>query len=343
MTKISVIVPVYKVEPYLRRCVDSILAQTYRDFELILVDDGSPDNCGKICDEYARQDSRVVVIHQENAGLSAARNAGLDWMEKNSGSQWVSFIDSDDWVAPTYLEKLMGDAISADVAVSICGYIRVSGAEERLKADTSGECHVMTPEEFWIKGWEQSNVAWCKLYSRRIFQGVRYPIGRINEDAFVTYRVLFALKKVSYRLSSLYFHWVRPDSIMGAAWTVRRFDDVDAIDSQIDFFKSNGFEVAWKYAAYGQVRGMAREAVVLRGSNGANSVYWKEYRRRICHNLATRSRGVRFRIAENRNLYAVLYPRLIYLLWPTARCLDVMMRYGIVGVVKRVLRRRRDA
>ena len=107
MPTISVIVPVYKVEKYIHRCVDSILSQTFTDFELILVDDGSPDNCGKICDEYAEKDIRIHVIHQENGGLSAARNAGIDWVFANSDSEWITFIDSDDWVHPEYLERLL--------------------------------------------------------------------------------------------------------------------------------------------------------------------------------------------------------------------------------------------
>ena len=106
MPEISVIVPVYKVEPYLRRCVDSILAQTFTDIEVILIDDGSPDGCPAICDEYVQQDNRVKVIHQENRGVSAARNAGLDWVFANSDSQWISFVDSDDWVHPQFLEYL---------------------------------------------------------------------------------------------------------------------------------------------------------------------------------------------------------------------------------------------
>ena len=106
MPKISVIVPIYKVEKYLNRCVDSILHQTFTDFELILVDDGSPDNCGKMCDEYAEKDSRVVVIHKKNGGLSDARNKGLDWVFANSNSEYVVFIDSDDYIDERYLELL---------------------------------------------------------------------------------------------------------------------------------------------------------------------------------------------------------------------------------------------
>ena len=102
MANISVIVPVYKVEAFLNRCVDSILCQTYEDFEIILVDDGSPDTCGALCDEYARKDGRVHVIHQENGGLSAARNTGIDWAFANSTSRWLAFVDSDDWVCLLY-------------------------------------------------------------------------------------------------------------------------------------------------------------------------------------------------------------------------------------------------
>ena len=120
MSEISVIVPVYKVEPYLRRCVDSILAQTFPDIEVILVDDGSPDGCPAICDEYAQLDKRVKVIHQKNQGVSAARNAGLDWVFANSDSQWISFVDSDDWVHPRFLAYLYQAAVEYNVKISVC-------------------------------------------------------------------------------------------------------------------------------------------------------------------------------------------------------------------------------
>ena len=119
MADISIIVPVYKVEKYLHRCINSILKQTYQKFELILIDDGSPDNCGNICDEFAEKDQRIHVIHQENGGLSAARNSGIDWAFANSCSKWLTFIDSDDWVHPQYLEVLLYAATKFNVSVSI--------------------------------------------------------------------------------------------------------------------------------------------------------------------------------------------------------------------------------
>ena len=122
MVEISVIVPVYKVEKYIKRCIDSILIQTFQDFELILVDDGSPDKCGQICEEYSQKDKRIVVLHRENGGLSAARNTGIEWIFENSRSQYLTFIDSDDWIHPQYLEILLQVLKKNNVAVSVADF-----------------------------------------------------------------------------------------------------------------------------------------------------------------------------------------------------------------------------
>ena len=116
INQISVVVPVYKVEPYLRKCLDSIVNQTYRDLEIILIDDGSPDNCGRICDEYAERDARIRVVHQENSGLSAARNAGLKLV---SGS-YIGFVDSDDWIEPDMYSYLLGNALEYQADIAVC-------------------------------------------------------------------------------------------------------------------------------------------------------------------------------------------------------------------------------
>ena len=129
MPQISVIVPVYKVEAFLHRCVDSILCQSFSDFELILVDDGSPDSCGQICEAYAAKDSRIRVIHQKNGGLSAARNTGIDWVMANSGSHWLAFVDSDDWVHPDFLQTLYTAAEQTLSKISACGFFRTEGED----------------------------------------------------------------------------------------------------------------------------------------------------------------------------------------------------------------------
>ncbi len=127
---ISVIIPIYKVEQYLPRCLDSLLAQTYRAFHIVLVDDGSPDNCGAICDEYAARDSRIRVIHKENGGVSSARNAGLDHVFQEGPRDFIAFIDSDDWLHPQYFELLIGLAEKTEADIAVCNFLKVSEADK---------------------------------------------------------------------------------------------------------------------------------------------------------------------------------------------------------------------
>lgn len=245
MAHISVIVPVYKVEPYLRRCVDSILAQTFADFELILVDDGSPDNCGVICAEYAQKDSRVHVIHQENGGLSAARNAGIDWVFANSDSEWLNFVDSDDWVHPQMLEQLYRAVIECDVKVSICGY-QESSEEIRWTDANAVTVRLWPVEEYYVKHNINATVAWGKLYHRECFADIRYPVGKIHEDEYVTYRILFAYEQVAVIESLMYAYFVNPEGITKSKWTTKRLDGLCAHDEQIKFFKRNHHQDAYR-------------------------------------------------------------------------------------------------
>lgn len=234
MPQISIIVPVYKVEPYLRRCVDSILNQTFTDFELILVDDGSPDNCGVICDEYAAKDNRVHVIHQKNGGLSAARNAGIDWAFAHSDSSWLTFVDSDDWIHPQMLEILYHTAVDNHVKVSICSFAITHGEKPEVLPDEY-KVSIYTPADFY------NSVAWGKLYYKNCFQNIRYPVGRIHEDEFTTYRILFQQEKIAVTEAPLYFYYQNTQSIMHTKWSPKRLDSVIALREQTEFFKGHGF------------------------------------------------------------------------------------------------------
>ena len=239
MPKISVIVPVYKVEKYIHRCVDSILGQTFRDFELILVDDGSPDNCGTICDEYAAKDNRVVVIHQQNSGLSAARNAGIDWSFANSDSQWLTFVDSDDWIHPQMLEHLLRAATDSDVSVSMCSYCETEGAINwNMHTDTLAQ--VWPAEDLLLHHLVNATIAWGKLYKKTCFDVIRYPIGKLHEDEFVTYRILFEQKTMAFLPMPLYAYFVNNLGITKSNWTPRRMDALDAKEEQIAFYQENG-------------------------------------------------------------------------------------------------------
>ena len=147
---ISVIVPVFNTEKYLRRCIDSILAQTYTDFELILIDDGSTDNSGLLCDEYAETDNRIVVFHEDNKGQAVARNVGLDYVFEKENSEWIAFVDSDDCINSRYLEVLLSYAVSNNVQISVCGYTEKEDLflKERKSIDLS---KVWNTEDFFCE------------------------------------------------------------------------------------------------------------------------------------------------------------------------------------------------
>lgn len=236
MPQISVIVPVYKVEPYIRRCVDSILVQTFADFELILVDDGSPDNCGKICDEYAEKDARVHVVHQKNGGLSAARNAGLDWSFDNSESSWIGFLDSDDWVHPCFLEYLYCAAINNDVKISICDYIESEGKEEVLPC--SFKADRINWEPFFLNNNVKATVAWNKLYSKELFINIRYPNGKLHEDEFISYKLLDIAGDVAFVPVPLYFYYHNSEGITKRKFSLRRMDIIEAFEERVAYFIS---------------------------------------------------------------------------------------------------------
>ncbi len=239
MPLISVIVPVYKVGLYLRRCVDSILAQTFTDFELILVDDGSPDNCGKICDEYAQKDKRIHVIHQTNGGLSAARNAGIDWAFANSDSEWISFIDSDDWVHPCFMEFLIRAVQEAKTKVSACLLKRVECETPMEQAEFT--CESLAWDAFYMRSWANGAVAYNKLYKKELFRERRYPVGRINEDEFLTYKLLAQAGLVAAVDTELYFYFQNPEGIMKREFTLAKLDGVKALAEQCRFAKKHGY------------------------------------------------------------------------------------------------------
>lgn len=244
---ISVIVPVYKVEEYIYRCADSILAQSFKDFELILVDDGSPDNCGKICDEYAQKDKRITVIHKENGGLSDARNTGIDRALKNSNSNWITFIDSDDWVHTDYLKNLYNAVKENNVDISVCGYVNTTGEDDLHTKNSEINTLLCTPEDFFINNNINAVVAWGKLYKKNLWNDIRYPYGKIHEDEFTTHKLLFKCPQIAFVDSVLYYYYTNSNGIMGKKWTPKRLDALDAFESRISFFKDNGFEKVYQW------------------------------------------------------------------------------------------------
>lgn len=251
MAQISVIVAVYKMPQFLPRCIEGILNQTFRDLELILVDDGSPDNCGQICDDYAAKDSRVHVIHKQNAGVCAARNTGLDWVYANSESGWIFFHDNDDWIHPETLERLHRAAMELDSGISICGYQLTTGEDPVLEEEALKPV-AWSPKDFYMQHFVNATVCWGKLYRRDIFEAERYPEGKYIEDEFLTYKLLFANEALAVIPAALYAYYINPAGISKKAWVPKRLDAWEAYEQQIAYFKAMGDEelVAFRCRSY---------------------------------------------------------------------------------------------
>lgn len=313
MPQISVIVPVFKVEKYIHRCVDSILNQTFTDFELILVDDGSPDNCGVICDEYAAKDSRVVVIHQENGGLSAARNAGIDWSFANSDSQWLSFIDSDDWVHREYLERLYTVAIDNNVSVSVCAYTEVKDFCTPTDMP-SDKAQCIKSETFWVEYATHATIAWGKLYKKECFKSIRYPVGKIHEDEFVTYRILFAEKEIAFLDNLLYFYFSNEAGITKSPWIPKRLDSIEAISEQICYMKKNRFMDGYRYAVKKYILFLGYHLNNLKECDGAvQNKYAPMLTAKLKKSLIKNTKIVP--IKNNEWIYEFAFPQMMWLYW----------------------------
>ena len=235
MPKISVIVPVYNVEAYLHRCVDSVLSQTFTDFELILVDDGSPDTSGHICDEYRTLDSRVTVIHQKNQGVSGARNTGIDYAQ-TTDSEWITFIDSDDYVVPRYLEALLKAAQGYSLSVGA----RALTEGEDLPEYPEYTVSLRSTSELCLTIHGNFTLATAKLFRKELFSELRFPLGKMHEDVFTTHKILFRFDTTPFVPEPLYAHFRNPTSLTESAWTPGRLDELDALVEQIAFLVDKG-------------------------------------------------------------------------------------------------------
>ena len=282
---VSVIVPIYMVEPYLKRAVDSIRNQTYQNLEIILVDDGSKDQCGRICDDYAKADNRIVVIHKENGGLSDARNAGLDIAR----GEYIMFVDSDDYIAPDCVETLLGCLKEHDADVSMCSYAVTDSTEfdeSIFAAGRNNEKEKKQSKEWKIKtdnhksdGHEYDGsveicdrrkllsnlydanhrdatyfiVSWNKIYKASLWDGIRFPKGKIHEDEATTYKIYDRARKGVYLHRPLYGYFTAPDSITRARFNIKRLQWMDALDDRIAYFENKLTESQNKTRNYSEL------------------------------------------------------------------------------------------
>lgn len=241
---VSIIVPVYNAENYLKECLDSILIQTYDNLEIVLLDDGSTDSSGKICDEYESKDRRIKVLHTDNHGIATARNTGISI----ATGEYICFVDSDDIVAPTYVQALYETAAKNDASLVACSYINFDdgGDVPEVDSETPHRELVVTEKEmedddFAAKYTVKIVIPINKIYKKTLFEKVKYPQGKIHEDAYVYHRLLHEAGRMILISDPLYFYRIRKDSITHSSFKIKELEDsMGAVIDRIDFYNELG-------------------------------------------------------------------------------------------------------
>lgn len=229
---VSIIVPVFKVENYLKRCIESIINQSYKNLDIILIDDGSPDNSGLICDSYHKVDSRITVIHKDNGGLSDARNRGLDIAK----GKYITFVDSDDFIHCEYVKEMVDKAEKLGCEVVQCDFIK-GELDSFPKVKKKNTVKVFDNINIFY-GRKLKITAWAKLYNRSLFSSLRFPVGKINEDEFVTYKAVYMATKIVVMSRPLYYYYQSPVSIMRGSNKTVKLDFITAFEERIEFFQN---------------------------------------------------------------------------------------------------------
>lgn len=227
---ISVIIPIYNVEKYLPRCIESVISQSYKNLEIILVNDGSTDNCSKICDNYLLKDSRISVIHKKNGGASSARNEGL---EKVRG-EYITFVDSDDYIHPLFVEKLFRLCEDHRCKLAQCDFEQ--GTEDEFNERPQKAITKIMSKENLFDTREFKIIPCGKLYHKSLFLDVRFPEGKIHEDEFVTYKLGYYANQVVLTNEKMYYYFQSPNSVMRNNSKFIKLDFIEAYTERIEFF-----------------------------------------------------------------------------------------------------------
>lgn len=240
---VSVIVPVYKVEKYLQQCIDSICAQTYSRLEILLIDDGSPDCCGDICEYNAGKDPRIKVVHKENGGVSSARNVGIDM----AGGRYFSFVDADDMIHPGFIETLLGYCKRYGCDIAQCDVLNIGEDFSKLPLNPRQYLHLYSNRQAvhqLCSGNERGKyaVVWNKMYKKELFDHLRFPLDRIHEDEAVMHLLYWKSGKIAVTNQYLYYYLHHGASIMGKPFSTERLDGLTALEERLVFLGKNGFE-----------------------------------------------------------------------------------------------------
>ncbi len=317
MPTVSIIVPVYNVERYIDRCIQSILNQTFTDYEVILIDDGSPDNCPVMCDTYAKRDKRICVIHQENSGQAVARNRALDIAK----GEYIAFIDSDDWVHPRYLEILLGNARQHSAQISVCDYCTAEAVEPF--GTITNKTSIYTGKEFVKKSLldEIKNNAWIlcdKLFHRDCFATVRMPEGRINEDNAIVYKLLYEVSTVVCTEEPLYYYFRNANSTVHRVFKAAHLDWLLVPEEMIVYFTEKGDKVLLDKANRMYLTELATMLCKVK-THLQDKVIEQELLRKLRRQYRSEKKKYPITMKTHPQVLELLYPRLAWCYWMMKR------------------------
>ncbi len=313
MPKISIITPVYNVEDYLPRCIDSIINQTFTDFECLLIDDGSTDNSGVLCDEYAGKDSRIRVFHQKNQGQAAARNYALDIAQ----GEYIAFIDGDDWVSPEYLNILHQNIVKANADIAVCNHVRTSEYAEESHAESANEPICWTGREFLLhcmtdavgKHW----LLWDKLFRRSCFDTIRLPIGRVHEDNATVYKLLYTSERVVDCEMPLYYYFQREGSTVHSHSWKKRCDYILLWEEMCQYFVLQKDNKMLTIAENGYFHALVN--CCPRADSDAPIEVVKELKQKLVSQKKKVAKRLKVSLKNCPKYYETIYPRRMKIYW----------------------------
>lgn len=331
MPRVSVIVPVYNAQQYLDRCVDSILGQTFQDFELILVDDGSTDGSGLLCDRWSQRDSRIQTVHQNNAGQAAARNRGVEMAQ----SDWICFVDSDDAIHPALLQTLYDGAVRLNVSISMCAAIEAENIPEGFfsaAVSDTFDCSVMD-EQGLLQMYQSREhyywVVWGKLICREIVEKLPFTPGRIFEDNAVVCRWLNMAGQVAWTAQRLYYYAINPHGTTKSGFQLKQLDYLWALEQKIRFYAEKGYPLMRSRIAHEYIgNGIAMFYKIKEMPEAAQEL--RELRRNM--RSVYRKNRKYLKLSKERKItaYSIMFPLRMRLYW---------LGKGMLGKIKNILRR----
>lgn len=340
MPGISVIVPVYKAEKYLHSCVDSILSQTFSDFDVYLVNDGSPDRSGEICGEYAEKDSRIHVIYQENRGQASARNRALSMTD----SEWICFVDSDDLIHPQMLQRLWDAAHAADAGVSLCAMAEAPELPDDFFAEPSGETEVFPVSEDTLVALHDREeypawVACGKLIRREYVMDHLFCEGKVYEDNEAVCHWVCRSERLVRIPDRLYWYRTNPGSTTQSGFTRKKLDYLWALEQLIRFYDGLG---------YGQMKERFAHRYARELANCWEGVSYLLEDKKLARQLERRGKdfsremNLSFTQEDRERMLEAMHPKLIKLYWPARGVLRTLRSGGIRGLLEKITKRGRD-